>query len=96
MAFSYDSKDVGAALAAGVENAKALEERPVDFQYRAGSPIRFAGDQIMRNLGANGEFGYMTNNKKDREGQEYLKRFTKQWTGGPFAPEMIETASEVA
>lgn len=96
MAFSYDSKDVGAALDAGVWNAEALEERPVDFQYKAGSPIRFAGDRIMRNLGTNGEFGSRTNNKEDKEMQQAMLRFTKQWTRGPFAPETIGTASEVA
>jgi hypothetical protein len=87
VAFTYESKNVAAALGAGIENARSLEERPVDFQYKAGTPIRFAGEQIAQNLGANGEFGTFTNNRKDKEAQEYLRRFAKQWTSGPFAPD---------
>lgn len=89
MAFTYESKNVQAALSAGIENARALEERPVDFQYKAGTPIRFAGSRIEKNLGADGEFGAFTNNKKDKEGQAYLSRFAQQWTSGPFAPEAL-------
>lgn len=95
MAFSYDSKDVGAALGAAIENVRALEERPADFGYRNNTPIRFAGAQMMKNLGTNGEFGFRTNDKEDKNSQEYLKRFTQQWTSGPFAPEVMGTA-EVA
>jgi hypothetical protein len=34
----------------------------------------------------NGEFGAMTNDKKDKNAQGYLKKFVDQWTSGAFSP----------
>lgn len=89
MAFSYSGKDVATALSQGVDNKQSRAETPVTFAYEAGTPIRFAGSEISKRLGGtDGEFGFMSNNRKDKEAQGYLKRFADQWTSGPFGPDM--------
>lgn len=96
MAFPIGQKDVGVALGQAVEDRRARQEVPVAFGYNAGSPGRFAGDLFLKSMGTNGEFGSRTNDKEDKEMQQAMLRFTKQWTSGPFPPETIGSTSEVA
>lgn len=83
MAFRYDGKDVATALGQGVENKQSRAEAPVTFGYEAGTPIRFAGDQLQKNIGMVGEFGTST---KDPNMKGYFKDWTGFWSSGPFGP----------
>lgn len=83
MAFQYDGKDVGVALGQGVDNKKTRQEAPVTFGYESGTPIRFAGAELRRNIGMNGEFGTQTQDKKSKS---YFRDWTSFWTQGPFSP----------
>lgn len=83
MAFRYENKDVGTALSQGVDNKLTRAEAPVTFGYEAGTPIRFAGDQIKENIGLAGEFGAST---KDPGMKKYYGDWTAYWSNGPFGP----------
>lgn len=89
MAFPLGQRDpssIGDALGQALLEKETRREKPVTFGYEAGTPVRFAGAEIARNLGMNGEFGTMTNDKKDKNSQAYLKKFVDQWTSGAFSP----------
>lgn len=89
MAFPLGQRDPGSisdALGQALLDKETRREKPVTFGYEAGTPTRFAGEEISRNLGLNGEFGAMTNDKKDTDSQAYLKKFVDQWTSGAFSP----------
>lgn len=83
MAFRYDGKDVATALGQGVDNKLTRAEAPVTFGYEAGTPIRFAGKQLVDNIGMVGEFGVST---KDPNMKGYFKDWTGFWANGPFGP----------
>lgn len=89
MAFSYDSKDVGAALGQAIADKRTREEVPVTFGYSAGSPGRFAGDQLRENIGMLGEFGGST---KDPGMKPYYRDWTSYWASGPFGPDGVAGA----
>lgn len=80
------SDAIGSALDQAVKNEREQRERPVDFGYRNGAQIRFAGEQIAANMGMNGDFGRMTGDKKNKEAQGYLKEWVSQWTNGFASP----------
>jgi hypothetical protein len=77
---------IGGALDQAVRNEEEQRERPVDFGYKNGAPVRFAGERIARNMGMNGDFGRMTGDKKDKDAQGYLKEWVSQWTNGFASP----------
>lgn len=83
MAFRYDGKDIQTALGQGVDNKSTRQETPVTFAYEGGTPIRFAGTEIQKNIGLSGEFGSQT---RDPKMKGYFGDWTGYWTSGPFAP----------
>ncbi len=83
MAFRYDGKDIATALGQGVENKLTRSEAPVTFGYEAGTPIRFAGEELKDNIGMVGDFGSST---KDPNMKGYYKDWTGYWSSGPFGP----------
>ena len=82
MAFRYDGKDVAQALGQGVDNKETRRETPVTFAYEQGTPVRFAGSELAKNIGMAGEFGTST---KDPNMKRYYQDFTSYLEGGPFA-----------
>lgn len=91
--------DYPTAFAKAIEQKSAQQEVPATFGYIEGTPSRFAGEKMVRDLGLVGDFGVMTNDKKDKGAQGYLRDWTSQWTSGPFGPEPMApagTKSEVA
>lgn len=83
MAFRYDGKDIATALSQGVDNKLTRAEAPVTFGYEAGTPIRFAGEELKNNIGMVGDFGSST---KDPKMKGYFKDWTGYWSSGPFGP----------
>ena len=83
MAFRYDGKDIQTALGQGVDNKLTRPESPVTHGYEGGTPIRFAGTEIQKNIGLSGEFGSQT---RDPKMKGYFGDWTGYWTSGPFAP----------
>jgi hypothetical protein len=81
-----DPESISVALGQALADKQSRHEKPVTFGYEAGTPVRFAGEEVERQLGLNGEFGAMTNDKKDKNAQGYLKKFVDQWTSGAFSP----------
>jgi hypothetical protein len=81
--FRYDGKDIETALGQGIDNKSTRQETPVTFAYEGGTPIRFAGAEIQKNIGLAGEFGSQT---KDPKMKGYFGDWTSFWTGGPFGP----------
>lgn len=97
MAFNLSDRSpdvLRTALGQAVADKMAREEKPVAFGYEAGSPIRFAGDEIARRIGGQGEFWRMANDKKNKDAQGYLKEWTQQYTSGMFSPFSAEPAPE--
>ena len=77
---------------AAIADKQAKGENYTSFGYGDSSPqksaspefaSRFAGDVLIG--GINGEFGSVTNNKKNPN-QENLKIWTQQFASGPFSP----------
>ena len=85
-------EDYPTAFAKAIDQKSAQQEVPATFGYVEGTPSRFAGEKMVRDLGLVGEFGAMTNDKKDKGAQKYLKDWTSQWTSGPFGPDPVESA----
>lgn len=84
MAFSYKDKDVSTALGQGIDNKASRQETPVTFAYEGGTPIRFAGSEMVKNLGMVGEFGLST---KDPGMKNYYRDWTSFYSNGPFGPD---------
>jgi hypothetical protein len=83
-----------AALGQALADKEAREEKPVAFGYDSGSPTRFAGTELATRIGGRGDFWRMTNDKKDKDAQGYLKEWTQQYTSGMFSPFSGEPAPE--
>ena len=77
---SKNDKEETSAGAFGYEYGSAQKAASPKFNSR------FAGDALIG--GINGEFGAATNDSERKNVQDSLKKWTYQWSRGPFAPDL--------
>jgi hypothetical protein len=62
-----------------LQNKRERAEVPVVFGMEQGSPQRFAGDELVKTAGMNGQFGAKT---EDPSSRPYFKKFVSRYVAG--------------
>lgn len=100
MAFDVGDRQSAEAFERALIAKEMFRETPVAFGYGQGvqkypSPefnSRFTPNGVIGGL--QGEFGAVTNDKKNKPAQDTLAKWTSQWSSGPFGPGLLAPPEE--